>query len=167
MLIRDYNEADWGDLAALSLDADRQVRFLEMMPFAQQTEIQQRFYLKQEDVQDVLEERFGALEPVGQKLDGEAQVFRIKGAMGTVGFISPVSKPFCSDCNRLRVTSDGFLRLCLLKEMEVDLKGPMREGITDEDLQERMAEGIRQKPWGHDLAHHNFAHNRGMSQIGG
>ena len=101
------------------------------------------------------------------KLDGEAQVFHIPGAQGDIGFISSVTQPFCSACTRARLTADGKLRLCLLREKEVDLLTPLRAGASEEELRRLILDGIWGKPWGHGLADGVIPLNRIMSEIGG
>jgi cyclic pyranopterin phosphate synthase len=100
-------------------------------------------------------------------LDGEARIFRIPGAKGELGFISSVTLPFCASCERARLTSDGKLRLCLLRDKEVDLLTPLRAGATLADLRRLVLDGIWNKPWGHGLKDGEVALNRGMSEIGG
>jgi len=101
------------------------------------------------------------------KLDGEARIFRLPNAKGELGFISSVTAPFCSGCTRVRLTSDGKLRLCLLRDKEVDLLSPLRQGATLEELRQIVLGGVWDKPWGHGLAEDDFATNRVMSEIGG
>ena len=101
------------------------------------------------------------------ELDGEAQVFQLPGAVGNLGFISTVTAPFCSACNRARLTSDGRLRLCLLREKELDLLTPLRAGASLDDLRQLIIDGIWDKPWGHGLAEGVIPLNRVMSEIGG
>jgi cyclic pyranopterin phosphate synthase len=103
----------------------------------------------------------------GGELDGEARIFRLPQAMGDIGFISSVSAPFCHSCARARLTSDGRLRLCLLREGEVDLLGPMRSGATLGELRQLIMDGLWLKPWGHGLADGIVPLNREMSEIGG
>jgi cyclic pyranopterin phosphate synthase len=103
----------------------------------------------------------------GGKLDGEARLYRIPGGRGTVGFISTVTQPFCTSCTRARLTADGRLRLCLLREMEVDLLTPLRAGWTDNELRLLIQESVWEKPWGHQLSEGEIPLNRAMSQIGG
>jgi GTP 3',8-cyclase len=120
------------------------------------------------EVIGIIESAFGKLESInGGKMDGEAVMYQIPGAKGQVGFISSVSKPFCAFCTRARLTADGKLRLCLLRENEVDLLTPMRNGATDEDLRQMIVTGIWGKPWGHGLADGEIPLNRTMSEIGG
>lgn len=168
VIVRGYNESDVADLAALTLDRSWQVRFIEMMPFAGATEFQQAQVVKSSEMVERIEAKLGVLEPVnGGMLDGEARLFRLKGGKGEVGFISSVSMPFCASCTRARLTADGKLRLCLLREKEVDLLTPLRAGATIEDLRQRILDGVWEKPWGHGLAQGSIAMNRVMSEIGG
>ena len=88
-------------------------------------------------------------------------------APGQLGFISSVTEPFCEGCTRLRLTADGRLRLCLLRDDEVDLLTPLRAGADFATLQPLMADGAYRKPWGHRLEEHDIAISREMSQIGG
>jgi cyclic pyranopterin phosphate synthase len=168
VVMRGYNEADVVDMARLSLDHPWQVRFIEMMPFAGATEFQLTQVVKASEMKERIEQAVGPLEPINNgELDGEAQVYRLPGACGEVGFISSVTAPFCSACTRARLTADGRLRLCLLRDQEVDLLKPLREGASEEDLRQIILGGIWNKPWGHGLAEGDFATNRTMSEIGG
>lgn len=168
MVVRGYNEADVVDLAALTLEHTWQVRYIEMMPFAGATDFQQKQVVKASEMMARIEASLGPLEPAnGGKLDGEARLFKLPNAQGEVGFISSVSVPFCASCTRARLTADGKLRLCLLREKEVDLLSPLRSGATQEDLRRLILDGIWQKPWGHGLAQGDIALNRVMSEIGG
>ena len=167
VVVRNFNEEDVVDLARLSIEHDWQIRFLEMMPFANNEGFQTSERVDQRSIQARIEQELGTLESAGDALDGEARVFRLPKARGSLGFISPVSDPFCSDCNRVRLTADGKLRLCLLKDDEVDLMAPLREGAADGDLDQILRKGIFEKPWGHELANNRFSTNRGMSEIGG
>ena len=102
--------------------------------------------------------------------DGPAKIYRIKGGRGEIGFINPVSNHFCATCNRLRLTADGKLLLCLLNKQEIDLKKALRENCSDAELEKLIAEAILLKPKQHDLActemHLRKCH-REMSSIGG
>lgn len=168
VVVGGYNEVDAIDLARLTLKHAWQVRFIEMMPFAGVTELQVNQVVKAKDIARRIQGEFGNLEQVnGGKLDGEARLYRIPGALGDLGFISSVTEPFCASCTRARLTADGRLRLCLLREGEVDLLTAMRNGATLEDLRRLILEGIWQKPWGHGLADGIIPLNRVMNEIGG
>jgi cyclic pyranopterin phosphate synthase len=168
VVVRGYNEEDVVDLARLTLERPWQVRFIEMMPFAGATDLQTQQVVTMAEIQERIEDSLGDLEPANDgKLDGEARVFHARGAKGNVGFISSVTAPFCSSCNRARLTADGRLRLCLLREKEVDLLTPLRAGATLEDLRQLILSGVWEKPWGHGLAGGLIPLNRVMSEIGG
>lgn len=168
VVVRGYNEKDVVDLAKLTYEHGWQVRFIEMMPFAGATELQQTQVVTTHEMIERIEQALGKLEPVREgELDGEARVFRLPGARGEVGFISTVSMPFCASCTRARLTADGKLRLCLLREKEVDLLTPLRGGASPADLRRLILDGIWQKPWGHGLAEGSVPLNRVMNEIGG
>jgi GTP 3',8-cyclase len=168
VVVGGYNEADAITLARLTLDYPWQVRFIEMMPFAGATDLQVNQIVTAAQVKDCIESALGSLEEVnGGKLDGEARLYRARGAHGDIGFISSVTSPFCAMCTRARLTADGRLRLCLLREGEVNLLTPLRAGATLEDLRKLIIDGIWEKPWGHGLADGVIPLNRTMSEIGG
>mgnify|MGYP002640171763 CR=1 FL=1 len=163
-----YNEVDVIPLAGLTLENPWQVRFIEMMPFGGATEFQLTQMVTADQIREQVEDRFGTLEVVnGGKLDGEARLFRLKNGIGDVGFISSVTSPFCSSCTRARLTADGILRLCLLREKEIDLLTPLRAGATIDELRKLILDAVWGKPWGHGLADGTIAVNRIMSEIGG
>jgi cyclic pyranopterin phosphate synthase len=115
-----------------------------------------------------IQARLGPLAPVdGGRLDGEARLYRLADGLGDVGFISSVTEPFCASCTRARLTADGKLRMCLLREYEVDLLTPLRAGASNDDLKALILKGVHHKPWGHGLAHNVVPMNRVMSEIGG
>jgi cyclic pyranopterin phosphate synthase len=168
VVVRGYNEADVAHLARLTLDHAWQVRFIEMMPFGGATEFQQMQSVSAAEMQAWIEAEIGPLEALnGGQLDGEARLFRLPGGLGDVGFIASVTQPFCASCTRTRLTADGRLRLCLLREREVDLLTPMRSGASDENLRQLILDAIWDKPWGHRLAEGEAPLNRAMSEIGG
>ncbi len=168
VVVRNYNEEDVVEIARLTLDHPWQVRFIEMMPLGGATEFQQQQLVTMDEVFGMVEAAFGTLETLHDgELDGEARVYRIPGAQGEVGFIASVTKPFCALCTRARLTADGKLRLCLLREGEVDLLTPLRHGASEEELRKMILDGLWEKPWGHGLAQNEIALNRVMSEIGG
>jgi cyclic pyranopterin phosphate synthase len=168
VVVKGYNEADVVDLTRLTLEHPWQIRFIEMMPFAGATDLQTGQVVTAAQIQERIAAELGGLEPSNDgKLDGEARVFHLPGALGDVGFISSVSAPFCSACNRARLTADGRLKMCLLREKEVDLLTPLRAGATLEELRRMIQQGVWDKPWGHGLAEGVIPLNRVMSEIGG
>jgi cyclic pyranopterin phosphate synthase len=168
VIVRGYNESEVAELAALTLDHPWQVRFIEMMPFAGATELQQKQVVSAGEILERLEMRFGGLELANQgQLDGEARLYHIPGACGDIGLISSVTLPFCATCSRARLTADGRLRLCLLREGEVDLLTPLRQGANQVELRKLILDGIWDKPWGHGLDEGVVPLNRVMNQIGG
>lgn len=156
------------DLARLTEDHDWQVRFIEEMPFRRSGRPEQLQPVPAAEIRAALEARFGPLEPVdGGRLDGEARVFRLPGARGTLGFISPVSDPFCGSCNRLRLTAEGDLRMCLLRDEEVRLRMLLHTGADDAAVKAVIARAVALKPWGHGLPENVHPCHRTMAQIGG
>ena len=169
VVVRNYNDAeDVIDLARLTLHQPWQVRFIEMMPFGDVADFQLAGVVSEEELRARIAAGLGPLRPVnGGELDGEARLFQLDNALGTIGFISSVTQPFCASCNRARLTADGRLRLCLLREKEVDLLTPLRQGASDDELRDVITDGIWWKPWGHGLSEDVIPLNRVMSEIGG
>jgi cyclic pyranopterin phosphate synthase len=168
VIVRGYNDEDVVELARLTLDNPWQVRFIEMMPFAGATDFQRYQLVTAAEIQEKLKSVFGDLEKLnGGKLDGEARLYRLNGAQGSVGFISTVTQSFCSTCTRARLTADGRMRLCLLHEREVDLLTPLRVGTSWLELRGLVLDGIWNKPWGNGLAEGRVPLTRMMSEIGG
>jgi len=169
VVVRGYNDTDdVVDLARLTMVQNWQVRFIEMMPFGEITDFQQSGVVTEEELRETISAGLGPLHVVnGGRLDGEAKLYQLEGAPGTLGFISSVTQPFCASCTRIRLTADGRLRLCLLREREVDLLTPMRSGADDERLEELIKEAVWWKPWGHKLEQDVIPLNRVMSELGG
>jgi cyclic pyranopterin phosphate synthase len=121
-----------------------------------------------EDVMAGMEAALGALEPVQVSTGGgPARYYHLPGAEGTVGLITPISEHFCYQCNRLRLTSDGQLRSCLLSDRESDLRTPLRRGAGVVQIKMLLQEGINSKPLRHHLNECHSAEKRVMSEIGG
>lgn len=168
VITRGYNDDAAVDLARLTLTKPWQIRFIELMPFGGPTEIQLEHYVSSAEVKSRIEAELGPLfETNDGKLDGEARIYRLAGAEGAIGFISPISDPYCDDCNRMRLTADGRLRMCLLTEDEINFRDTLRGGGTQRDLVALFERAIVGKPVGHQLRNGYFAENRTMSQIGG
>jgi cyclic pyranopterin phosphate synthase len=168
VITRGYNDEAAVELARLTLAKAWQIRFIELMPFAGPTEIQLDHYVSSDEVKSWIEAELGPLFEINDgKLDGEARVYRLAGAEGTIGFISPVSNPYCDDCNRMRLTADGRLRMCLLTDGEINFRKPLRSGGSHQDLVALFERAIRAKPVGHALKNGIHPELRTMSQIGG
>ncbi len=166
VVVKGYNEDDVIDLAALTIDRPWQMRYIEMMPFAGVTDVQTQQVVTAAQIQEKIESEFGPLEASGE-YDGEARIFKIRGAQGQIGFISSVTVPFCSACTRARLTADGVLRMCLLREKEINLLTPLRNGASLEDLRQMILDAVWHKPWGHGLSQGVIPLNRAMNEIGG
>ena len=137
VIVRGYNEIDTVDLARLTLEHAWQVRFIEMMPFAGATDLQINQAVSTEEIKSLITNHVGPLEAANDgKLDGEARLYRLPGGTGDIGFISSVTEPFCASCTRARLTADGRLRLCLLREGELNLLSELRAGASREDLRQ-------------------------------
>jgi cyclic pyranopterin phosphate synthase len=168
VVVRGYNDEDVADLAALTLEHPWQVRYIEMMPFGEVAQFAQDGVVSQAEIMARIEKKWGQLESVdGGRLDGEARLFKLPRAKAPIGFISTVTNPFCSTCSRVRLTAEGKLRLCLLRDDEGDLRSLLRNGASFEALKQRMSELIFRKPWGHGLPENVIPLQRVMSQIGG
>jgi GTP 3',8-cyclase len=167
VVIRGYNEGDIVDLARLTLDHDWDMRFIEVMPLGSIADFQVSSVVPVAEMRARIEAALGPLVPVDWDGHNPARPYRLTGGRGTLGFISSVTEPFCSGCDRMRLSADGHLRLCLLRDDEVDLMTPLRAGASDDELRVLMTRGVWNKPWGHGLAEHVIAESRVMSQIGG
>lgn len=168
VVTRGFNDDEVVDLARLSLENDWEIRFIELMPLGSVADFQQEQVVPSTETKARIEASLGPLALVlGHNGHDPARSYRLPGARGRLGFISSVSEPFCAGCNRLRLTADGKLRLCLLRDDEVDLLAPLRAGADFESLRRLMAEAAYGKPWGHRLEEHDIATSREMSQIGG
>ena len=168
---RDHNDADVVYLARRALDGDWHVRFIELMPLGggepEHAALSQ--FVPSAETRARIESELGPLEPLPSRgISDEARNYRFaRGGGGVVGFISPVSAPYCGSCNRMRLTADGKLHLCLLNDDEVDLKGPLRAGAGSAEIQEILVKAVRAKPTGHRLEEGVSTRARSMFQIGG
>ena len=163
------NEAELEDLAALAKDHPLQVRFIEMMPIGYGAampcisgpELRQRFARRWADLASLPAEQGCALG------DGPAVYYTVPGWQGSIGFIAAVHGKFCASCNRVRLTSQGFLRPCLASETGCDLRALLRSGATDQELLTAIRETIWSKPREHHFEDRSMPATRGMYRIGG
>jgi len=168
VVTRGYNEGDVVELARLTLKRDWHVRFIELMPLGEPADVAFEQYVPTSESIDRIQAELGPLFPLNQgDIVGEARLYRLAGARGTVGFISPVSDPYCDSCNRMRFTADGRIRLCLLSEKELNFRDTLRGGGSHQDLVALWRRAITAKPVGHQLREGIHPENRSMSQIGG
>jgi cyclic pyranopterin phosphate synthase len=168
VVTRGFNDDEVADLARLALDNPWEIRFIELMPLGTIADFQQEQVVSSAETRRRIEAALGPLTPApGHNGHDPARPYTFAGARGRIGFISSVTEPFCEGCNRLRLTADGRLRLCLLRDDEVDLLRPLRAGADFATLRRIMAEAAYRKPWGHRLEEQDIARSREMSQIGG
>jgi cyclic pyranopterin phosphate synthase len=168
VVTRGYNDHDVVELARLTLERDWNVRFIELMPLGGPAEIAFDHYVSTHESMERIEQALGSLFPINHgEIVGEARLYRLAGARGNLGFISPVSDPYCDSCNRMRLTADGRIRLCLLSEKELNFRDTLRNGGSHEEMVELFRRAIWAKPVGHQLEEGIHPENRTMSQIGG
>ena len=160
------NDDEILDFAAKTIDEDWHVRFIELMPVAGNGDNALRFVSATEMRKRL--EPLGGLEPCLPSVgNGPAKYFRFAQARGTIGFITPVSEHFCFQCNRMRLTADGKLRPCLLSDYEIDLKKPLRDGISKAKLKKLFKKAVAEKPLQHKLAEGQVPNGRPFSHVGG
>jgi GTP 3',8-cyclase len=159
------NDDELTDFAMKTVKDGWNVRFIELMPSTANEPVSAKLVPVSEMKKRI--DTLGKLEPARIEVgNGPARYFRLPGAKGTIGFISPVTEHFCFQCNRLRLTADGKLRPCLLNDEEIDLKTPLRGGAPAEELKKLIAQAIASKPKGHHL-NEGSAKGRPFSQVGG
>jgi len=160
------NDDELLNFAIKTINEEWHVRFIELMPFAGEGTITSQ-YISVSDMRRRLGQ-LGELESCLPSIgNGPAKYFRFPQARGTIGFITPVSEHFCFHCNRLRLTADGKLRPCLLAEDEIDLKQPLRNGISLVRLKQLIEEAVASKPERHRLAEGYMPKDRPLTQVGG
>lgn len=152
--MKGINSDEFADFAKLAIAKKIEVRFIEFMPIGKQSSWSKDRFISMADIKDIVSE-VGDLSVITTREGaGPAKIYEIKddeGNIGRLGFISPLSHHFCDQCNRLRLTSEGKLRSCLLNDKETDIKEVLRAGGTDEDLGAVVQEVVLAKPKGHLL----------------
>lgn len=164
--VRKLNDASLVPLASLARDKDISVRFIELMPVGCGADLEP---IEPSQIEQMMEDAFGQLTPDPSHHGyGPARYVKPNGFRGSLGFISAVSHEFCKDCNRVRLTADGRLKLCLNHQSGIDIRALLRGGITDEALTAAMREAIDKKPLRHGFLE-NVAdrEERRMNEIGG
>jgi cyclic pyranopterin phosphate synthase len=165
--MRGFTEEEVLPFAELARRKPYQVRFIEFMPLDADHAWSEDRVLTGAEVREIIEQ-VHPLEPVESEPHATAKVWRFRDGRGEIGFVNPVSEPFCADCDRIRLTAEGKLRTCLFSLHETDLRAPLRDGADDGQL----VEAIRDAVWRKELKHHvsepGFRQPpRTMSQIGG
>jgi cyclic pyranopterin phosphate synthase len=182
VVIKGLNDDEVVDLAQKTIDDGWYLRFIEWMPISEvalKLESWHDRVVTAAEIKESVEAALGPLSPVEEEAvrgTGPARYYRLPGAEGALGFITPVSDHFCDLCNRLRLTADGQLRPCLLAQQEIDLRSPLREGAGVPEIKELLEEAIYLKPRGHTLDQREINGDaasctpdqvRAMAQIGG
>lgn len=168
VVIRGFNDDELIDFASLAYDYPLHIRFIEFMPVGDLLFWHEDKLIKSDQIKSRLEKEFELTLPDKIVGSGPAKYFSLKGGRGSVGFISPMSNHFCSECNRIRLTADGKLRGCLYSKNELDLWEAMKKGATSEELVMLFLEAINNKPGQHEMkSGWGVENERKMYQIGG
>ena len=154
--MRGINDDEIEDFARLTIERPVHIRFIEFMPIDVATDWDENSFISSSETREIIS-RIGTLQPVERcGKSGPAEMYRLEGAAGQLGFISPLSNHFCDTCNRMRLTADGKLRTCLFSDHEIDLKTFLRSGVSDQSLEQAIAEAIKSKPKGHTISEPSF-----------
>jgi cyclic pyranopterin phosphate synthase len=166
VLLQGLNEEDVPAFARLTLKQPIDVRFIERMPFGTEPAPRSPDSFSARKVLEIISREIGEILPMERSsLDGPARMFTIPGARGRLGIIDPITGHFCGTCNRLRLTARGTFRPCLLGTQEIDIKRPLREGASPEELARIVRAAVLAKPMGHPVRCSSI--NDGMNLIGG
>lgn len=168
VVMRGSNDDELLDFARLTKERPIFVRFIEVMPVHENVDLQRDTYVSADEILERIA-AIGELRAVaGPGGNGPARYFAFDGAAGAVGVISPLSHDYCDRCNRVRLTADGRLRLCLFGDHALDLRTPLRAGATPEELTELLASAMLIKPQRHHLRlGETSSRMRAFSEIGG
>ena len=165
--VRGFTEEEVPALAELARRKPYVVRFIEFMPLDADKAWREDDVLTGGEIRALIEERWPLVE-VPAKASSTARRFRFADGAGEIGFVNPVSEPFCSSCDRIRLTADGKLRTCLFSRREWDLKEPLRAGASDADIEALLRNAVAHKELKHRINEPGFVRaSRSMSQIGG
>ncbi|HEX8207379.1 MAG TPA: GTP 3',8-cyclase MoaA [Solirubrobacteraceae bacterium] len=165
--LRGFTEDEVVPFAHFAREHPYEVRFIEFMPLDADRAWEIDKVLTGEEIRAAIHEVF-PLEPEPRDAHATARVYRFADGRGRIGFINPVSEPFCGDCNRIRLTAEGKLRTCLFSINETDLRGPLRSGASDDELERIVREAVWRKELKHRVNEPGFVQPaRSMSAIGG
>src|ERR1700682_2823572 len=167
--MRDFTEAEVVAFAQLARRKPYVIRFIEFMPLDADGNWQRERVLTGTEIKDIIERDFMPMVQIPAEASSTSRRFTFADGIGEVGFINPVSQPFCGTCNRIRLTADGQLRTCLFSVDEWDLRGPLRSGASDEGLADILIEAVKHKELKHKINEGDAFQraSRSMSQIGG
>ena len=167
VLMRGVNDDEASELLAWALEHGYALRFIEQMPLDPQHGWDRGTMVDADEILEVLG-RDHVLTPVQARGSAPAEEFLVDGGPATVGVVGSVSRPFCASCDRLRLTADGQVRNCLFARDESDLRAPLREGASDDEVAERLRLAVAGKKKGHGIGDPGFVQpDRPMSAIGG
>jgi cyclic pyranopterin phosphate synthase len=166
--MRGQNDDEVADLAALTRERAVFMRFIELMPVEENLELQREAYISADEILERVR-TIGDLQPIeGPHGNGPARYFAFPGAAGAVGVITPLSHDYCERCNRVRLSADGHLRLCLFGDNDIDLRTPVRAGASRDDLAAIFRGSMYVKPERHHLRlGEQTSRMRAFSEIGG
>lgn len=145
VVMRGINDDEIEKFAMWSMEVPYQIRFIEFMPIGHNN-WKKELFISTEEIKNKIESTVGSLMPVQIKKSGPAEYFMLEGAKGLIGFISPLSTHICVRCNRLRLTPEGKLRLCLFSDKEIDLKGALRGGASEDEIRQILIKAVQLKP---------------------
>jgi len=165
--LRGFTEQEAVPFARFARERDFEVRFIEFMPLDGDQAWTEDQVLTGEELREIIH-AVHPLEELPREPSATARRFRFADGAGEIGFINPVSDPFCSDCNRIRLTADGKLRTCLFSLHETDLREPLRSGASDDDIEQIVRDAVWRKELKHRVGEKGFRQPvRSMSAIGG
>jgi GTP 3',8-cyclase len=165
--LRGFTEDEVLRFAEFARTEPYEVRFIEFMPLDADHEWDMDKVLPGAEIKAIIETEY-ELVPLGRERHGTARRYRFADGKGEIGFISPVTEPFCGDCNRIRLTAEGMLRTCLFSMNETDLRAPLRDGASDAEVEEIVRDAVWRKELKHHVGEPGFVQPpRSMSRIGG
>lgn len=165
--LRDITEHEIFDFVELAKETGFEIRFIEFMPLDADHSWSQSQFVPGHELLSIARTRYELIEEE-RPASATARTFRVAGGQGKIGLIEPISRPFCSDCDRIRITSDGKLRTCLFSLTETDLRTPLRDGSSDEDIVDLVRTAVWRKELKHRINEPGFIQPpRTMSAIGG
>jgi GTP 3',8-cyclase len=165
--IRGFTEDEVLRFAAFARERPYEVRFIEFMPLDADQAWDMDKVLPNSEVLEIIQSEY-EMRPLGRERHGTARRYAFADGTGEIGFISPVTQPFCGDCNRIRLTAEGMLRTCLFSMHETDLREPLRSGASDDELEQIVRDAVWRKELKHHVGEPGFRQPpRSMSRIGG